>query len=162
MGMYCGLYKLPSAGADDLLKDSTPVVNLLNTEPSDGSYLSLEKAWHGLHYLLTGSAHAAGSSPLSFILTGGREIGPDVGYGPARLLQKERVRELDASLRELTIDDLWARFDPERMSADQVYPDIWDEPEEELKEEYGWYFDELKSFVSNASDSGDALVIAIT
>ena len=45
----------------------------------------LDKAWHGIHFLLTGSAWettpGAGESVL-----GGDPVGPDRGYGPARLL----------------------------------------------------------------------------
>ena len=160
MGMYGGLYQLQPSEASGLHADPKAVISLLNTEPSDGSYLSLEKAWHGLHYLLTGSPQT-GPSPLSFILEGGSEVGPELDYGRARLLPREFVKELDASLSALSIDDLWARFDPKQMSRDKVYPEIWDEPEDDLKDEYGRYFDELKRFVREAARAGDAILIAI-
>lgn len=51
----------------------------------DGT-LRLEKSWHVLHYVLSGSAEVV-TSPLSQALLGGREVGNDVGYGPARILE---------------------------------------------------------------------------
>jgi hypothetical protein len=161
MGMYCSLYRLSLPDAYRLDRDPKLVVHLLNTEPTDGSYLSLEKAWHGLHYLLTGSAKES-LLPLSFILNGGSDIGPDLSYGPARLLSVEFVKDLDVSLKALTIDDIWTRFDPEKMSVDKIYPFIWDEVEEELKDEYGWYFEQLKGFVRDASNADQAIVIVVT
>jgi hypothetical protein len=160
MGMYCGLYKLSPPDVDRLLKDPKLISDLINSEPTDGSYLSLEKAWHGLHYLLTGYAHA-GPLPLSFIFAGGQNIGADLEYGPARLLSTQFVKDLESSLRELTINDLWQRFDPVKMSQEKIYPEIWDEPEGELKDEYGWYFDDLKNFVRSASSAENAIVIVI-
>jgi hypothetical protein len=160
MGMYCGLYKVSPSDTEMLQKDSGLVSDLISAEPADGSYLSLEKAWHGLHYLLTGSAYE-GPLPLSFILTGGQNIGPDLDYGPARLLSAQFVKDLDSSLRDLTIDDLWQRFVPAKLFEEKIYPEIWDEPEEELKDEYGWYFNDLKSFVQGASSAGNSIVIVI-
>jgi hypothetical protein len=160
MGMYCGLYKVPSSEVDKLLKSSGLVTDRINSEPTDGSYLSLEKSWHGLHYLLTGSPWG-GQLPLSFILTGGVEIGPDLDYGRARLLSADFVRDLDSSLSGLTVDELWKRFDPEQMSKEKIYPEIWDEPEEELRDEYGWYFNDLKSFVRDARSQDNSIIIVV-
>jgi hypothetical protein len=51
---------------------------------ADGDELGVDKAWHGIHVLLTGTAWE-GSFPLNFTVSGGKEIGDvDVGYGPAR------------------------------------------------------------------------------
>jgi hypothetical protein len=160
MGMYCGLYKLSPEDADRLLKNPGMISTMISYEPTDGSYLSLEKAWHGLHYLLTGHA-SGGPQPLSFIFAGGQDIGVDLGYGPARLLSARFVKDLDSSLSELTINEIWLRFDPAKMSKEGIYPEIWDEPEEELKDEYGMYFNELKDFVRSASSNDNSIVMVI-
>lgn len=160
MGMYCGLYKLSPSDTERYLKDSELITSLISSEPTDGSYLSLEKSWHGLHYLLTVSPWE-GKPPLSFIVNGGQDISPDLGYGPARLLSSQFVKELDEALAEITIDDLWQRFDPAKMFEEKIYPEIWDEPEQELKEEYGWYFNDLRGFVRSASGSDDSILVVI-
>ena len=121
----------------------------------------LEKAWHGLHYLLTGSA-GEGGLPLGFLLEGGREIGEDLGYGSPRLLDPGEVQHLNAALAPITDDELWSRFDPDAMEAEGVYPGIWDEDEEELREEYVTYFQELKQVVAQASTGGMGLLVILS
>ena len=90
-----------------------------------------EKAWHGLHYLLTGSSGESGL-PLGFLLEGGREVGEDMGYGSPRLFEPAEVQQLNTALAPITDDELWSRFDAEAMEAESIYPCIWDEEEEEL------------------------------
>lgn len=91
-----------------------------------GEASDLDKAWHGIHYLLTGTAWE-GDPPLNFLVSGGRAVGDiDVGYGPARVLTSEETRKARDALRALTDDDLRARFDPTDMIAKEIYPEIWD------------------------------------
>src|SRR5262245_17894050 len=53
--------------------------------------LDIGKAWHGIHFLLTGSTWH-GDPPLSWVVMGGVPIGPDIfGYGPVRYLLPEQV-----------------------------------------------------------------------
>ena len=133
------------------------VSSLRNQVPS----VHLEKAWHGLHYLLTGSA-GAGGLPLGFLLEGGREVGADLGYGSPRLIEPLEVQNLNAALAPITDDALWSRFNPQAMEAEGVYPGIWDEEEEELRDEYVTYFQELKKVVAQASDGGMGLLVILS
>ena len=127
----------------------------------DDHSLSLEKAWHGLHFLLTGDPWG-GSGYRAFLLCGGAEQGEDMGYGPARLFAPEEVKVIDEVLRGITANELWSRFDPERMEEAEVYPGIWDEPEEDLREEYVEYFELLKEFVSQTVKDDNSLRISMT
>jgi hypothetical protein len=91
-----------------------------------GETADLDKAWHGIHYLLTGTAWE-GDPPLNFLVSGGRAVGDiDVGYGPARVLTSDDTRKARDALRALTDDDLRARFDPSDMIEKEIYPEIWD------------------------------------
>ena len=47
------------------------------------------------------------------------------------------------------------------MTAAQVYPDIWHEPRDSLKQEYAGYLRELKEHVHRAAESGQALLVAL-
>jgi hypothetical protein len=123
--------------------------------------LQLQKAWHGLHYLLT-SRGGDGADSLGFLLEGGEEIGEDLGYGPARLFGAEAVRQLDRALDGISDQELWSQFDPENMEAESIYPGIWDEDEEELREEYLEYYNHLKRFVRQASEGQLGMVILFT
>jgi len=121
----------------------------------------LEKAWHGLHYLLTGSSGESGV-PLGFLLEGGREVGEDLGYGSPRLFEPGEVQSLNSVLAPITDDELWSRFDADAMEAEGVYPGIWDEDEEELREEYVTYFQELKKVVAQASSGGMGMLVSLS
>jgi Domain of unknown function (DUF1877) len=54
--------------------------------------VDLDKAWHGIHYLLTGTT-LSNRTLASKVIMGGEDIGPDFGYGPAQLLQPQGTME---------------------------------------------------------------------
>jgi hypothetical protein len=135
-------------------------------EPSDESDdLSIDKAWHGIHYLLTGTDWK-GDPPLDFIVQGGREIGNiDVGYGPARALAGSDVQSLSAALDALPSEVLAKRFDSAEMTRLQIYPDeIWARAEdaEDDDDPLGYLianYTELRDFVRQAADRGHGLIV---
>src|SRR4051794_3705240 len=134
MGMYCEIRSAP-----------------FNATGRQGSRMvNLEKAWHGIHFLLTASA-MEGSWPFGFLLYGGEAVGADEA---TRRLSPASVREVNTALSSISDTELWGRFDADRMTAEGVYPNIWDEPEEELKEEYLMYYRELKQFIEQAAQAG--------
>ena len=59
--------------------------------------LDLDKAWHGLHFLFTGTAWE-GTEPANFLLSGGIDLGDDESWGPVRGLEPEVVRRIAAFL----------------------------------------------------------------
>jgi len=62
-----------------------------------GDVLSLDKAWHGVHYVLCGAVEP-GESLVSRAVLGGTEVGEDFsGYGPARCFSGAEVTELAAA-----------------------------------------------------------------
>jgi hypothetical protein len=121
--------------------------------------ISLEKAWHGLHYLLTGEVWE-GSGPLAFLLAGGEQLGDDDEM-PVRWFTPEETAEIHRALSAVSDKQLWSRFDPEAMEEQQIYPGIWDEDEADLKEEYLGYFHELKAVVAEAVKANQGLVVSI-
>jgi len=91
----------------------------------EGKETDLDKSWHGIHFLLTGSSEE-GSPPLDFLLEGGRYVGDqDVGYGPARVFTSTQVRAIAAAVRAIGDDALAGRFASAAMSANEIYPEIW-------------------------------------
>ncbi len=88
--------------------------------------LSLDKAWHGVHYVLCGEVDA-GAALLSQPVLGGVTIGDDdegfSGYGPARYFTAAKVAELAQALSRPELESEAAtRFDPNRMSGLRIYP----------------------------------------
>jgi hypothetical protein len=159
MGMICEVSAVPSV--EGIIPFDRAALGTRRGAAS-GKAVSLQKAWHGLHFLLTGSAWE-GTGPLAFIASGGEEVpGSDHGYGPARLFSPEETTEINSALSEIDDAELWSRFNPEEMTGQEIYPDIWDEPEEDLKEEYLMYFNELKKLIAAAAARGDSLRVSIT
>jgi Domain of unknown function (DUF1877) len=126
MSMIGNFRALPEEELQALFANPSRVEQLLYESllgsASNGNELDVDKAWHGLHFLLTGSAWE-GSFPLNFIVAGGEEVGDDLGYGPARGLNSNDVRKIDAALEPLTPEELGQRFDAPRMTELQIYPD---------------------------------------
>lgn len=92
----------------------------------EGEMLELDKAWHGIHYLLTRTAWE-GDPPLNFLLAGGREVGDeDIGYSVPRTLSPAESRDVAGALAALSDGQLRARFAPGEMMRLEIYPEIWD------------------------------------
>lgn len=163
MSMICDVYALSQPAVTRLLSDPDgEVASLLDGEGEDtGPSVSLEKSWHGLHYLLNGSADP-GDPPLDFLISGGEQVGSDLGYGPARLLPARVTRVIHAAVSGISDEQLWSRFDRATMTAQDVYPTIWHEPEENLRAEYLSYFQELKDVLEAASRAEMALLVVLT
>ena len=133
--------------------------------PAPGEMLGLDKAWHGLHFLLTGTAEG-GREPACFLLGGGEELGDDDDDAfQAHLLDAEQVRWFGEHLASLSTEELARRFDPDRMTKLRIYPDvIWRRPEED-DEPRGYLlgaFGDLREFVAAAAARGDAVVVCIS
>ena len=159
MSMTVVVYAVPTSTADRLASDPDFFAEFTRYDNSTTASVSLEKAWHGLHYLLTGGAWEVGG-PRAFLIAGGSEIPePDAGYGPARLFSPSETAEINAALSPISGDDLWRRFDPKEMASQDIYPMIWDEPEDDLKQEYLFYFGDLKKLVAHAAAAGDGLLV---
>ena len=120
--------------------------------------LYLDKTWHGIHFLLTGSDWE-GDEPLCYVVKGGQEVGEiDVGYGPARALRSEQVKHFAEALDAVSDDELRQRFDPSKMAEQSIYPTMWDEGEGAL-DYLMEYVPALRSFASNTVEQGKGLVV---
>jgi hypothetical protein len=127
--------------------------------------IDLDKAWHGLHFLFTGTAED-GDEPGCFLVRGGEDLGDEeIGNSLPRVLQPDKVKQFATFLSELTADELLRRYDPARMMALEIYPEVWggsqvkrDAGREYLLE----YFQALQEFVRTADIQGEALVVLLT
>lgn len=119
----------------------------------EDNVLNLQKSWHTLHYLLTGSAEPV-STPLGQVILGGTDVGPDLGYGPARLLCAEDVQRVANALEPLSGEDVAKRFDLPTMRAAGIYAC---DSEDELPLALD-YFEHLKRFYTESAARGCALL----
>jgi hypothetical protein len=117
--------------------------------------LSLEKSWHALHYLLTGTTEV-GPPPLGNAILGGEEIGEERDYGRVRFLTAQQVRDVALALGSLSKEDLAERFDVKKMKAASVIYPCRDYSEFELAQHY---FEQLSRYYADAAASGNAMLL---
>jgi len=151
-------------GGDDILK-------LMEKQLARGAHpgggkrevLSLEKAWHGVHYLLAGTSEP-GPELRSQAVLGGVGLGDDPegfsGYGPARYFRAARVRELSEELRRPEVEaEAAARFDPAKMSQLRIYPG-WSAVDQD-KQCLMDALQRLRDFYSSAAAQGRAIITCL-
>ena len=131
---------------------------------SEGITTDLDKAWHGLHYLFTGSADS-GALPWCFLVAGGRTVGNvDVGYGPARVFSSAETKDIRNALSTLQVDELRARFNPSAMTAKNIYPEIWSrgDPDDETIGYLLEYYAVLRGFLEQAVEARVGIVVYLS
>jgi len=163
VGMLAVLQQMDADDIPEMLGDPKKVVAAIQ-HYAEEDRVDLDKAWHGIHFLLTGTAWG-GTPPLSYLVVGGENVCPvDMGYGPVRLLRPPEVRAFAKALAGLDEGTLRSRFDPARMRELDIYPEIWDRPDE-LEDSLAYLLDNfamLRDFVGRASEAGRALLINIS
>ena len=117
--------------------------------------LELDKSWHVLHYLLAGSAWD-GPLPAAALLSGGREVGEDLGYGPARALSAKDTQAFAQFLSTQSQAALVKKIDVSKMQNLDIYC-----ADDDTEEDLNHYFPQLKSYVADAAAKGQGLLIWI-
>ena len=115
--------------------------------------LELDKSWHVLHFLLAGSAWD-GPLPAAALLTGGREVGEDLGYGPARALSAKETQAFAQFLGAQSEAALVKKIDVPKMQSLDIYC-----ADDDSEEDLNHYFPQLKSYVTDAAAKGQGLLI---
>jgi hypothetical protein len=155
VGMIWVAYRRDDAEVQALLEDPERVEELLD-EDDDEASVEVDKAWHGIHWLLTGSGEPT-DSPLSDVIFGGRPFGEDLGFGPARVLAAAGVVRVAGLLGSLDDDVVRGRMDSAAMQRAQLYPEIWDEVN--LFDEYVLpALQRLRRFYKAAAESGESVI----
>lgn len=130
---------------------------------SESDSIDIDKTWHALHFLLTGSDWE-GDFPRGFLVSCGEAVGDvDVGYGPARSFAPTQVNEIATYLSELDRTELRHRLDPEKMQNLKIYPSVWKDCKN-IDEEWSylqWGLDEVTKFAVESSKENSALLIYI-
>ena len=161
MGMVACFTSLPPETLKDLQDDPDQIDEYLNPDDGDSeppNYIDLDKAWHGIHYLLTGEAEG-GPEPAALAVFGGEEFGPEVGYGPARFLTASQVRSVAELLATLSPDVLAQRFNAKDMESKDIYPDvIWVRDGKEALDYALENYQQLQVFYRDAAARGEAVI----
>jgi hypothetical protein len=153
---------------DSYLEDSSLLENRVYNEEigEDPCLLDIDKAWDGIIYLLTGKGSMktdySDKNGLHGIIFSGQIIDEDqdLGYGPAHYLTPPQVSGINDILSKESRDSLFSRFNPSGLTAQEVYPVIWDEGNEAFEYLY-IHFVELQNFYSQAAKENQAIITFI-
>jgi hypothetical protein len=141
-----------------------PPAEPLVLAPGEGEMAHLDKAWHGAHWLLTGSVWE-GDWPLSFILKGGTDIDYDGAWNSQpRTFTPAETREIADALAQVSDDELKRRFKPDEMMQAEIYPEIWDREPDGVEDPLGFVLSalaEVRAAVNGAVERGWGLIVAV-
>jgi hypothetical protein len=160
-------------GGDDILKlmqeRGARAAQVSAIAQAERTVLNLDKAWHGVHYVMCGEAEP-GAALLSQPVMGGVPLGEDdegfSGYGPARYFTPKQVAEISQAMSRPELEQEAAtRFDAATMSRLEIYPG-WHLPEakSDAKSDLEWLMDSfrrLRNFYSDAAVKNQAVVTCL-
>jgi hypothetical protein len=119
----------------------------------EAEILRLQKAWHGVHWLVNGVAEG-GPKPLDELITGGTPIGPKLAYGPATVLSATEVKTLSAALDGLSVETVKSRFNLDAAMLASIYGI-------QENSDAGWLadsYEQLKALYARAARNGSAVL----
>ena len=137
-----------------LLEEHTPPA----TEPDSVREIGLDKAWDGLHFLLTGRQRGR-KKPWALAILGGKAV-PDrhdvMSFGDMLLVTAPQAAEVAAALATLPVEELISRYDAAKMQSASIYAmgTNADQDREYLAEYYGWL---CKFYAKAAAENCGAL-----
>lgn len=179
MGMYAGYYRISDTEleqlrqleerallerVEELTEDETAETCDLDKmwDALHAEVCDLDKMWDALHFVLTGDtlSDTADHDPLSEAVCGSVFLARQMHVGgiPAR-----RVKEIAQALHEVDFAARLAALQMSDFAAAEIYPNIWDRPEEEddIRAELQECFTELQAFYDNAAEQGNAVLVMI-
>jgi hypothetical protein len=155
------LARLFGRGAAQPPEPAPPPLELGPGEGDLGELGDMEKTWHGVHYLLTGTAWE-GRPPLNFLLAGGREVDIEVGQAPVLTYTHAETRAIATALSEVSDAELRARYDPAEMMRLEIYPEVWDRGSEEDRDNLINSVASLRELLGIVVGHGYGLMVTIT
>lgn len=127
-------------------------------EPEQGA--CIEKAWHGIHYLLAGDADFV-DTPAGWAVLGGTEFGDDKGGRRVRWLAPDDVRRVAAALPGVQMFS--DRYAPELMNRDAIYPEgVWVRDGDNARDYLVEHYETLLAFYRAAAERGDGVLLWIS
>ena len=100
--------------------------NAFTIGDGEGDRCELGEAWHGIHYLLTGTDWG-GAPPIDFLVAGGTTLGkPGCHALPIRVIDADYASRIHESFVRLDERDLRRRYDVADMTQKRIQPERWE------------------------------------
>ena len=159
-GVLGWLLRLTPITIEEVVPDSDGGAAIHPPDPDRS--IDIDRGWHGLHFLFTGTADE-GDEPACYFVRGGQDLDDE---GHARALRPDQVRRFAVYLDTLTPAELARRYDPARMTELDIYPGvIWTRPSAPDESPLAWLtgcYAEVQQFVKKVAASGEGLIINIS
>jgi hypothetical protein len=161
MAMIANLRPASDGEIERLLANPDEITRFLyGADADDSERVVLNKAWHAIHFVLTGE-RLGGDEPLNFLASEGTPVGEvDVGYGPARVLTSEQVRQLAAALAPIEPDEVARRVDVALLDREAIYPGNWRRNGYRADYVVSNYRD-MRELIARIADQGRGLIIYV-
>ncbi|BDA70001.1 hypothetical protein CAL7716_041670 [Calothrix sp. PCC 7716] len=170
MSMVGNYMHISQAELEHLIKNKNEVSEFIYPENTSKEYknseLYIDKSWHLIHFLLTGSAWN-GNETLRNLTIGGEKL-CEPKFTPVgdsvRYLLPNQVLATYELVKNITSDELWSRFNAKAATDAYIYPiGFWSESSEEFIKEYVLdYFEKLKHFFKTGAEENQAILIWLT
>ncbi|KPI48255.1 hypothetical protein IM33_17520 [Clostridioides difficile] len=128
----------------------------------ENSTINIDKAWHTIHFTLTGCSFGGDDDNIfsKLVLSGNIFMEID-GEPPAMLITADDVKKLSEAMNNLEEQTFRKKFNISEMLENNIYSVMDDENEEEFFD-YVWAnLIELKKFIEEASNEGQAVIFCI-
>jgi hypothetical protein len=147
------------------LDDPEKLLAAIEERENSDRYLGIAKAWHGLHFLLTGDGdlkpHTPPPPPLGNVVQGGAETKWECAYGRVRSLEPEEVKSVAEALEKISVEELRSRFSVAAFNAARIYPHgrrgEWTDEEAELIFEV---YPRVVEFFQMAARDGEMILLS--
>lgn len=146
------LQEAPPAGWQKLFRKSAPQRDTRWKPDLSLPTFNLGRSQYILHYIFTGTADG-GLFPENFLVSGGKEIGADMGYGPVRFFSSTEVEDIRHYLEHWDTQKVLTRIDIQALREMHIYPSFHFLANEELT----WVtreFEQLKAYATSVGRSG--------
>jgi len=161
MGMHGYLHQVSPSRLRELMADPGLVAEELY--PSDREYApecTIEKTWNAIQFMLQLHSQLGQFPEDNPYLKEAENIGDPLSYGPAEYRTTEDVAAIADAL--VAIDDtlLLEVYRPDLMQEYNVYPDVWDVPDE-TEWNFEWireHFHALVDYYKDAAARGNAML----
>ncbi len=134
--------------------------DILFDESNRERLFDVDKAWHAIHYTLTGGLWGMTGEPASWLVFGGELVNEeDMGYGPARLMENDVVKLIADALTAWDEAAFREHFHVADMVECHVYP-VMDDENEDVFFQYVWEnFEALKKWIRETADVGENMIV---
>lgn len=128
MGMLGNYRRLCLDAEFDFDKEKEVLFSLISSN-NDENYLCIGKAWHVIHFLLTGSDSNEGSPLSKVIFSENSQLLRQSEGSPfdcsVSMLTPNEVKEILNNLNQVSLDEIKSRFDNNKLLSMGIYPEFW-------------------------------------